>query len=149
MTQDDLQPQVPHSGSPILTPSPNDINISTFLPTQAEEEGSAKSTPTAFSVATSPDLATPQSVSTIPTSTVPSSLHSLEPHSDLLAFNQSIAELEAIAKQVEQEHADYIKEAREMDATLTSLETEVDSAIEAIKRVNRKTAFEAEESTKL
>ncbi|KIO29824.1 hypothetical protein M407DRAFT_162499 [Tulasnella calospora MUT 4182] len=83
------QSRVPHSGAP---------DISTLSPVQAGEEASATSTPpTTFSAATSPDLATPQSVSTTPTSTVPSSLHSFEPHPDLLAVNQRIAELEAIS----------------------------------------------------
>ncbi|KIO33546.1 hypothetical protein M407DRAFT_17500 [Tulasnella calospora MUT 4182] len=137
MTQDDPQPQLPQSGLP---------DINTLSPVQVEEEASAASThPTTFSAATSPDLATPNSVSTAPTSTVTSSLHSLAPRPDLLAVNQRIAELEGIAKQIEQEYADHLKEAREMDATLTSLGKEVDSAIEAIKSVNREMALEAEE----
>ncbi|KIO23395.1 hypothetical protein M407DRAFT_27090 [Tulasnella calospora MUT 4182] len=143
MAKDDPRPQVPHPGSPTLTPSPTDL--STFLPVQAEVEGSATSTPApTFSATTSP-----QSISTTPISIVLSSPHSFEPHPDLLALNQRIAVLEVIAKQIEQEHADYVKEAREMDATLTSIEKEVDSAIEVIKSVNRKTALEAEESMKL
>ncbi|KIO21661.1 hypothetical protein M407DRAFT_28795 [Tulasnella calospora MUT 4182] len=148
MTQDDPRPQVSHSGSPAFTPSP--ANLNTFSSVQAEEEGSATSTlPTTFSAATSLDPTTAQSVSATPTSTLPSSLHTFEPHPDLLPINQRIAELEALAKQVEQEHADYVKEAREMDATLTSLEKEVDLATEAIKNVNRKTALEDEQCMEL
>ncbi|KIO16992.1 hypothetical protein M407DRAFT_33362 [Tulasnella calospora MUT 4182] len=148
VTQGHPQPQVPHSASPAVTPSP--ANRNTFSPAQAEEEVSATSTPpTTFSAATSLGPATARSVPTTPTSTLPSSLHSFEPHADLLAVNQRIAELEALAKQVEQEHADYVKVAREMDVTLTSLEKEVDSAIEAIKNVNRRTTLEDEQCMEL
>ncbi|KIO20396.1 hypothetical protein M407DRAFT_29973 [Tulasnella calospora MUT 4182] len=148
MTQGDPQHQVPHLPSPALTPSPTDLG--TVSPVQAEDEGSATSTPpTTVSAPTSLNLATPKFVSMAPTSTLPSSLHTFKPHPDLLAVNQRIVELEAIAKQVEQEHADYVKEAREMDATLTSLKKEVDLATEEIKNLNRKTALEDEQCMEL
>ncbi|KIO16134.1 hypothetical protein M407DRAFT_34232, partial [Tulasnella calospora MUT 4182] len=106
MTQDDPRPHVPHLPSPALTPSPTDLG--TVSPVRAEDEGSATSTPpTTFSAPASLNLATPKSVSVTPTSTLPPSLHTFKPHPDLLAVNQRIVELEAIAKQVEQEHADY------------------------------------------
>ncbi|KAG8911958.1 hypothetical protein FRC00_005501 [Tulasnella sp. 408] len=153
MTQDDLfdqQPQTPRPGSLSLSLSTADLKP--FTSVKAGEEGSAASTPpTTFSAATSVRLGTPPSVSTTPTSTFtsgPSSPQSFDQHPDLIAVNRRIAELEALSEQIEQEHVEYVKNAREMEAISTALEEEVVSAIDAIKAVNRQTSLEDEENLK-
>ncbi|KAG9046040.1 hypothetical protein FS837_005193 [Tulasnella sp. UAMH 9824] len=148
--QDDPQPQTPPTGSPVLGLSTNDLGI--FFPTKPGEENSLTYTPhTIFSASTSTNLGTPLpgSISMSPTSTFasdPSSPHSCDQHPDLLAVNQRIAELEALAEPIEQEHNDYVKNAREMEATLMALEEEVVSEVDAIKAVNKKTSLEAKEN---
>ncbi|KAG8896619.1 hypothetical protein FRC00_005675 [Tulasnella sp. 408] len=126
--------------------------LDAVLPVQTGEEASATSTPTTTSVTSSiHDLGTPPSIST-PTTSVfasgPSSPQPLELHPDLIAVNQRIAELEALAEQIEEEHALNVKNAREMDATWMALEEEVVSAVDAIKAVNKKTSEEVEEAFK-
>ncbi|KAG9046039.1 hypothetical protein FS837_005192 [Tulasnella sp. UAMH 9824] len=141
--RDDPQPQTPPTGSPVLGLSTNDLVD--FFSAQTREEDSATSTPpTAFSLSSS-------ALSTAPTSALtsgPPSPQSFEFHPDLIAINQRIAELEALAKQTEQEHAEYVKNAREMEVTLMTLEEEVVSAVDAIKAVNKKTSLEDEENLK-
>ncbi|KAG8896658.1 hypothetical protein FRC00_005578 [Tulasnella sp. 408] len=143
LTEDNFfgqRPQAHQTGSPAVTSS----DLSLLISAQAGEEDSATSTPTTFSVS-------PSVHSTAPTSTFtsgPSSPQSFELHPDLIAVNQRIAELEALAEQTEQEHRDYVKNAREMEATLVALEEEVVSAVDAIKAVNKKTSQEAEEDFK-
>ncbi|KAG9046041.1 hypothetical protein FS837_005194 [Tulasnella sp. UAMH 9824] len=147
----DQQSQTSYSDSPSFGPSLDDVGA--VLPARTGEEASATSTPSATFSATScvRDLGTPPSISTMPTSAFasgPPSPQPLELHPDLIAVNQRIAELEALAEQTEQEHNDYVKSAREMEAALMALEEEVVSAVDAIKAVNKKTSLEDEENLK-
>ncbi|KAG8911957.1 hypothetical protein FRC00_005500 [Tulasnella sp. 408] len=145
MTQDTSfgqRPQTSQTGLPSVTPTVKDL--SPLISAQAGEEDSATSTPTTFPVS-------PSVHSTAPTSTFtpgPSSPQSFSLHPDLIAVNQRITELEALAEQSQQEHHDYVKNAQGMEATWLAPEEEVVSAVDAINAANKKTSLEAKESFK-